>query len=370
MMRPTQESLRFRPSSRITLDFHSLSGRSAILGLKGGPMSLLTAADSQRELGAFYTRGNPFIFEPFKNWFRQVDSKKPILEPFAGTRQIAFLIEDAGFTADWKFFDIDPSLGEVETRDTIADFPKGFEAVITNPPYLSFHFAKRKGLDLEKSLFRGYQSLYQTSIELALGSCDYVAMIIPESFITSGLFTERLQSVISLPFEMFSDTDMPTCLALWGPGENSDFEVWRQSEYLGKFQDLVGVLASTPCSNRIRFNDPQGNLGFRAIDDSVSPSIYFCAPEEIPLEKVKVTARLLTRVFVHGVEDLEGLTHQVNSLISDWRLQTQDVALTAFKGMRKDGVFRRRLDYANARALLSQAICRFEDHEHTLWGDK
>lgn len=332
-------------------------------------MSLLTAADSQRELGAFYTRGNPFIFEAFKNWFCQLDSKKQILEPFAGTRQIATLMKEAGFAADWKFYDVDPSLDEVETRDTIADFPIGFEAVITNPPYLSFHFAKRKGLDLEKSLFRGYQSLYQTSIEIALDACDYVAMIIPESFITSGLFTKRLQSVISLPLEMFSDTDMPTCLALWGPGENPDFEVWRQSEYLGKFQDLVGVLRSTPCSGRIRFNDPSGNLGFRAIDDSVSPSIYFCEPHEIPIEKVKVTARLLTRVQVKGVDDLAGLTLEVNKLISDWRIQTQDVALTAFKGMRKDGVFRRRLDYANARSLLSQAICRFEGHNHELWGN-
>lgn len=332
-------------------------------------MSLLTAAESQRELGAFYTQGNPFVFEPFRNWYNQIGSKKPILEPFAGTRQIATLMSEAGFEADWKFYDVDPSLEQVETRDSIANFPTGFETVITNPPYLSFHFAQRKGLKVEKPLFLGYQSLYQTSIELALAECNYVAMIIPESFITSGLFTERLQSVISLPFEMFSDTDMPTCLALWGPQETSDFQVWRQSEFLGNFQELVGVLRSTPCSGRIKFNDPSGNLGFRAIDDSVSPSIYFCEPEEIPLEKVKVTARLLTRVNVIGVDDLSGLITEVNKLISDWRVQTQDVALTAFKGMRKDGVFRRRLDYANARSLLSQAICRFEGHQHELWGN-
>lgn len=332
-------------------------------------MSLITAAESQRELGAFYTQGNPFVFEAFKTWFDQINLRKPILEPFAGTRQIAVLMAQAGFSADWKFYDIDPSLDQVETRDSISDFPKGFETVITNPPYLSFHFAQRKGLKVEKPSFLGYQSLYQTSIELALAECDYVAMIIPESFITSGLFTERLQSVISLPFEMFSDTDMPTCLALWGPEETSDFQVWRQSEFLGNFQELVGVLRSTPCAGRIRFNEPSGNLGFRAIDDSVSPSIYFCDPEEIPIEKVKVSARLLTRVQVNGVDDLPGLMSEVNSLISDWRIQTQDVALTAFKGMRKDGVFRRRLDYANARSLLSQAICRFEGHQHELWGN-
>jgi hypothetical protein len=130
----------------------------------------------------------------------------------------------------------------------------------------------------------------------------------------------------------------------------------------------VGVLSPTECAGRIRFNDPAGNLGFRAIDDSVSESIYFCRPEEIPLEKVKVSARLLTRVNVADVEDVDGLRQEVNQLISAWRQETQDVALTAFKGMRKDGVFRRRLDYANARSLLSQAICKFEGHKHTLWG--
>jgi hypothetical protein len=336
--------------------------------MKGVLVSILTASESQRELGAFYTQGNPFVFQAFQNWFKKVDSKKVILEPFAGTRQIALLVEDAGFKATWEFFDIDPTLDNVVTRDSIADFPIGYEAVITNPPYLSFHFAQRKGIKLDKSLFLGHQSLYQTSIELALRECKYVAMIIPESFITSGLFTTRLESVVSLPFEMFSDTDMPTCLALWGPELSDDFEVWRQNEFLGKFKDLVTVLNPTECASRIRFNDPAGNFGFRAIDDSVSESIYFCKPEEIPLEKVKVSARLLTRVNVADVEDVDGLMAEVNQLITTWRHETQDVALTAFKGMRKDGVFRRRLDYANARSLLSQAICKFEGHKHTLWG--
>lgn len=332
-------------------------------------MTLLTADTNQRELGAFYTQGNPFIFEPFKKWFSQLNNAIPILEPFAGTKQIAKLVDEAGLSAEWNFFDIDPSLQGVAKNDSIANFPQGYEAVITNPPYLSFHFARRKGLKLEKTLFLGYQSLYQTSIQLALNSSPYVAMIIPESFITSGLFTERLQAVISLPFEMFSDTDMPTCLALWGAESTADFEVWRQNKFLGNYSELVGVLKPTECARRIKFNEPLGNLGFRAIDDSVSPSIYFCEPHEIPLEKVKVSARLLTRVHVENIDDVDGLRTEVNQLISIWRKQTQDVALTAFKGIRRDGLFRRRLDYANARALLSQAICRFENHSHGLWGN-
>jgi hypothetical protein len=38
------------------------------------------------------------------------------------------------------------------------------------------------------------------------------------------------------------------------------------------------------------------------------------------------------------------------------RADTHDVVLTPFKGIRKDGAFRRRLDFRIARAILSQAL--------------
>lgn len=272
-------------------------------------------------------------------------------------------------------YDIDPGLQSgaklsqspkypVELRDSIANFPSGFQATITNPPYLSFHFAKRKGLNPTKAYFEGFDSLYQTSIERALANCDFVAMIIPESFITSGLFTDRLQAVISLPFAMFDDTDMPTCLSLWGSETSADFQIWRGDELLGKASELTQALIAKECKKRITFNDPTGNLGLRAIDNSTAASIWFCPPDEIPIEKVKHSARLLTRIQVDNLADRDAFIRLVNLKINAWRDSTQDVALTAFKGVRKDGRFRRRLDYANARALLSQALCELENHQH------
>jgi hypothetical protein len=249
-------------------------------------------------------------------------------------------------------------------QDTIANFPSGFQATITNPPYLSFHFAKRKGLNPTKEYFEGFDSLYQTAISKALANCDFVAMIIPESFVTSGLFTERLQSVISLPFVMFNDTDMPTCLALWGPKNRDDFELWRGPELLGSASNLTALPKATECKSRILFNSLEGNIGLRAIDNSFEPSIAFCDPLEIPSEKVKNSARLLTRISVSEITESNALIAIANRNITNWRESTQDVCLTAFKGLRKDGRFRRRLDYANARALLSQAICELEQHQH------
>ena len=282
---------------------------------------------------------------------------------------------DAGFEVFWQMYDIDTGLQQegavskpakysVELRDSIANFPSGFQTAITNPPYLSFHFAKRKGLNPTKEYFEGFDSLYQTSIERALANCDFVAMIIPESFITSGLFTGRLQSVISLPFAMFDDTDMPTCLALWGIEPSVDFQIWRGDDLLGNASELTQPLVATDCKKRISFNDPAGNIGLRAIDNSTAASIWFCPPDEIPIEKVKHSARLLTRIQVDNLKDPERLIRLANLKINNWRDSTQDVSLTAFKGVRKDGRFRRRLDYANARALLSQALCELENHQH------
>lgn len=318
----------------------------------------------QRELGAFYTVGNPFVFDAFGAWFRQIPELAKFAEPFCGSGQILSLLEDAGYAVNFSQFDIDSNLSGVEHRDSLAEFPTGFDVVITNPPYLSVNFAKRKGLDLKFDDFLGFSSLYQVAISLALNNANYVAMIIPESFITSGLFQEKLQSVISLPFKMFDDTDMPTCLALWGPDQTESFSIFRQNQYLGSSANLLIKRSQTACASRIRFNVPDGNVGLRAIDNSTTNSIRFCSASEIPLGKVKNTARLLTRLHVESLESAVELIGAANILIDEWRAETKDVTLTAFKGTRKDGVFRRRLDFATARAILSEALCSVEGHAH------
>ena len=116
--------------------------------------------ERQRELGSFYTKGNPFVYEPFATWFAQIPVGSTIAEPFAGTGQICHLVAEAGFVTTWKLFDVDETLTGVEHRDSIADYPQEYDVTVTNPPYLSQHFAKRKGLDIDKSVFRGYSSLY------------------------------------------------------------------------------------------------------------------------------------------------------------------------------------------------------------------
>jgi hypothetical protein len=316
---------------------------------------------SKRELGSYYTKGNPFVYRAFREWFQPTGT---ILEPFAGDGQIPRLVREAGFRARWARYDVDETLADVVHQDTLDDFPQGFQTTITNPPYLSYHFARRKKLPVSKAYFAGYTSLYFRAIEEALESCERVAMIIPESFLTSGRFRERLCHFVSLPEDMFDDTEMPTALVLWGDAPTDDFLVWRQDELLGQYNKLAAGLKPTPCASRIRFNVANGQIGLRAIDNTREASIAFCPPEEIAAEKIKPSARLVSRIHIKKLRDPDRVIKEANRELHAWREQTEDVLLTAFKGVREDGRFRRRLDFGNARALLSHAICRAENCNH------
>jgi hypothetical protein len=190
-------------------------------------------------------------------------------------------------------------------------------------------------------------------------------MIIPESFITSGYFQDRLSSFISLPFQMFSDTEMPTCLALWNPiSTGQDFQVWRGNTLIGNYAKLSRSFSERPCVERIKFNMLNGQIGLKAIDNTIGPSITFCHPSEIDPDKIKVSARLVSRIHIDNLTMNQELIDLSNRRLETWRQTTQDVLLTAFKGIRKDGQFRRRLDFANARLLLADSLCELEDHNH------
>ena len=79
-----------------------------------------------------------------------------------------------------------------------------------------------------------------------LDKYNFIAAIIPESFIVANIFQDRLYGVISLTQEMFSDTDCPVCIALFvdrkTKKENkifeNDFKIWQMEEYLGTKNEL------------------------------------------------------------------------------------------------------------------------------------
>ena len=320
--------------------------------------------DEKRASGRYYTRGNPFQLEPFQTWAKASNLEQQIaLEPFAGAKDIPQLIGSADLRCrDWAFYDIAPGANGVVQRDTLADFPKGFKVCITNPPWLARNSATRRGLPFPKAT--RYDDLYKYALEKCLTHCEWVAAIIPEAFIRSGLFLQRLSDFISLVPQtqsstgqenktrdtsyMFEDTEHPVGLALFAPHAISDVRIWRNNQFLGGINELRRHLPR-PSSNRdIVFNDPNGNLGLIAIDNTVSASIRFCPAEELKDYLIRVHCRSITKIGVPWRVDIDTL----NARLATIREKTHDVFLTAFKGLRRDGHYRRRLDWALSRAIV------------------
>lgn len=323
--------------------------------------------NSKRQHGQYFTKNNPFVFPVFTDWFKKArkNNTTPILEPFAGSNQIPLLISIAtDYNDRWSCYDIDPTVLDrnvtdhhIEILDVLSDFPTDHKIIITNPPYLAKNSATRRGL---KFPLCNYDDIYKFCIEKCLDNADYVAAIIPESFIVQGLFLNRLESVISLTDKMFDDTECPVCLALFSPfSEDVNFDIYSNDIFLGTHYDLSKKIINSPEKYDLKFNDPNGEISVFAIDNNTEASIYFDFGYKINPEKIKHTSRAFTRIklpFCFTEEELRGIIYLCEELLLNMRNETKDVFMTAFKGLRKDGKYRRRLDFQQIRNIISYAI--------------
>ena len=372
--------------------------------------------DEKRATGRYYTRGNPFLSTPFRAWAAALNlNQQTVLEPFAGDNSIPRLIREAQLQCqDWAIFDIEPAAPAVQQRDTLADFPTGFDVCITNPPWLARNSATRRGLPFPSDT--QHDDIYKYALEKCLTHCKWVAAIIPEAFIRSGLFLHRLRDFVSLvpqkqqvraykarlpvnvegraykarlpedggkaapfvpqeqqgnidgrackarlsgyggkaaPF-MFADTEHPVGLALFGPALQVgalSVKIWRNNQFLGELEELRSHLPMPSRNREIVFNEPTGNVGLIAVDNTVSASIRFCLPAELEGYPVRYQGRSITKLNVPWQVDMA----ELNAHLANIREKTHDVFLTAFKGLRRDGQYRRRLDWALARAIIDAA---------------
>lgn len=263
--------------------------------------------------------------------------------------------------AKWACFDIKPgenvfSECSIQQQDTLKDYPKGYKIAITNPPYLSKNSATRRGLDYPDTV---YDDLYKLCLETMLNNTPYVAAIIPETFITANLFHNRIHSIISLTCRMFDDTDCPVCLALFVPEKEApeSFDIYAMNDSFGTYDELKkGDIPEVPGIDW-KFNDPEGEIGIWCIDNTRKESIEFGDGKEIDSNKIKVTSRSLTRV--GGLPDdmsLNIFARRCNEILEKYRRDTKDVFMASFKGLRIDGLYRRRLDFATARRIMNQAL--------------
>ena len=151
---------------------------------------------------------------------------------------------------------------------------------------------------------------------------------------------------------IFNDTENPVCQALFKKQASSRISIYYDNECCGDLQDLEDKLPKPTQNRRVRFNDPQGELGFISFDNIQEPSIRFCEASEVVNYQIKVSSRFITRM---GGEfgNIPILVNTLNQQIEAFRSETNDFFLTPFKGIRKDGHYRRRMRFALARRVLN-----------------
>jgi len=321
----------------------------------------MNAVMKKRVLGQFFTK-NGFWLKPHILEFIKSTGATIAFDPYAGGGDMLEVAEFIGFKKTVGF-DIDPTL-PWKINDSLLSVPKIENSIIiTNPPYLTNYSAKRKRVyeKVEKYFNScGYDDIYQLAIEKCFNN-DYGVMIVPETFINSGFNKNRLVSITIIEDQMFGDTENPVCVICFDnkikPLEKIDF--YKNNKRIGTLGRFERMRRRPLNSIFIKFNAPNGQIALRAVD-TTNPSkpISFMRPEEIDydLNTIKHSSRLIT-VIELGVnnESVGKIIEQSNGLLSEFRKQTHDVLLSPFKGNKKNGERRRRLDYFTARAILEDA---------------
>lgn len=304
----------------------------------------------KRSNGRYYTTSNPFNLKPFKIWARKIKmTENKILEPFAGSNNIIKMLKQKN-DIDFCSFDITPHDSSVKKRDTMKNFPTGYNVCITNPPWLASYSARRKGLSYPDIK---YDNVYKHCLEIALKNCENVCFIIPATYLRTALFRDRLHSIIFINNNLFTETENPVCIALFTK-DGGDPKIYHNNNFVGTIKELELLLPFPTQDKKIIFNSKKGKLGLICIDNTVKPTIRFCKASEIP-RNVKHSDRLITKIEC-DLEDLDESIKILNKKLNHIRKNTHDVFLAPFKGLRKDGFYRRRIDFALVRKMIN-AYC-------------
>ncbi|MFA5127668.1 MAG: hypothetical protein WC457_01515 [Patescibacteria group bacterium] len=321
----------------------------------------MNAIIKKQSLGQFFTINNFWLTDHVLDFIKSTGAEVAY-DPFAGGGDLLDVAKKIGFKKT-KGLDIDRSLNW-KINDSLLDIPRIDKSVIiTNPPYLTNYSAKRKGIyENVKKYFEvcKFDDIYQLAIEKCLSS-DFGVMIIPETFINSSFPKHRLVSITIIEDQLFNDTENPICVICFDRRNKTydEINVYKNDEFLGKlgyFERMRRIPQRNFC---MKFNVPTGQIALRAVD-TTNPKkpISFMRPDEIDydLSDIKQSSRLITVIEVDARGELiDKIIEYSNQMLYDFRKKTKDVLLSPFKGNKKNGERRRRLDYMTARAFLEDA---------------
>ena len=148
--------------------------------------------DERRQKGRFFTLENPFRHEGFYLWAMSAGLGLPdspvVLEPMAGAGDIIRHLNSIYPGTKSAMFDIEPRGEGVIERDTFKSFPLGFRVCVMNPPWLGKSNAQKADMREGAALDKRYDNLYAKALGLALERCQWVAALVPASFLLSNIY--------------------------------------------------------------------------------------------------------------------------------------------------------------------------------------
>ena len=321
----------------------------------------MSATTKKQSLGQFFTKNNFWLKNHILEFIKSANAEIAF-DPFAGNGDLLNIAKKIGFK-EIKGFDIDKNLNW-EINDSLLNIPKiNNSVIITNPPYLTNYSAKRKGIyEKVKQYFDicNYDDIYQLAIERCLKN-DFGVMIVPETFINSKFPKHRLTSITIIEDQLFNDTENPVCVICFDNRQKpyDQINVYKNDQLIGKL-GYFEKMRRVPHKNiYIKFNVSEGQIALRAVDttDPQKP-ISFMKPEKIDydLTDIKYSSRLVTAIEIEADnKDIDKIIEYSNRILFEFRKKTHDVLLSPFKGNKKNGERRRRLDYMTARAFLEEA---------------
>jgi len=314
--------------------------------------------------GSFYTTDEAWLNAPVRAFLSHAFlTNTSALDPFAGDGHLLDVVRREFGVAT---FGLDIAGDKWARNDSLVSIPNASNSVIvTNPPYLANHSAKRKGVaGLVATYFDGsdYDNLYKIALERCLSAADFVVAVIPETFLLSSFDKSRLALVSVIEGDLFADTEAPAVVACFGPkGIKYDASVYNGDSRIGSLKEILELRNGRARSGiQIVFNDPNGRIGLRAVDshDGIKRIEFIYGDFEYRRDRIKVSSRLLTYLDVPELSDtqIQELVVQANAQLEILREKSSDLILAPFKGNDKKGNRRRRLDYALARQIINNSL--------------
>jgi hypothetical protein len=314
--------------------------------------------------GSYYTTDEAWLNAPVRAFLSEAFlTNTSALDPFAGDGHLLDLVRREFGVAT---FGLDIAGDKWARNDSLVSIPNASQSVIvTNPPYLANHSARRKGVaGLVATYFDGsdYDNLYKIALDKCLAAADFVVAVIPETFLLSSFDKSRLALVSVIEGDLFADTEAPAVVACFGPAEiKYDANVYNGDQRLGSLKEIFDLRTGRARSGiQIIFNDPTGRIGLRAVDshDGIRRIEFIYGDFEYKRERIKESSRLLTYLDVPELSDLQiqELVVRANAHLEMLRAKSSDMILAPFKGNDKKGNRRRRLDYALARQIINYSL--------------